>query len=153
MAAGLRQVPYLEASEALCSLPGVGPKVTMLPWPGLISALKAPCLLGLCWTAISLHTKLSEKHGLLDATVCLRVQVAACVCLFSLDKHAAIPVDTHVWQLAARYYTPHLKGRYRGMQVQLQHGCHICQMQHVHSCSPIYFASMPLHSAGASSSA
>ena len=42
--------------------------------------------------------------------VCLYVQVAACVCLFSLDKHAAIPVDTHVWQLAARYYTPHLKG-------------------------------------------
>ena len=25
---GLRQIPYLEASEALCSLPGVGPKVT-----------------------------------------------------------------------------------------------------------------------------
>ena len=38
------------------------------------------------------------------------MQVAACVCLFSLDKHAAIPVDTHVWQLASRYYTPHLKG-------------------------------------------
>ena len=32
------------------------------------------------------------------------------MCLFSLDKQAAIPVDTHVWQLAARYYTPHLKG-------------------------------------------
>ena len=39
------------------------------------------------------------------------VQVAACVCLFALDKHEAIPVDTHVWQLALRYYTPHLKGR------------------------------------------
>lgn len=38
------------------------------------------------------------------------MQVAACVCLFSLDKHAAIPVDTHVWQLACRHYTPHLKG-------------------------------------------
>ncbi len=38
------------------------------------------------------------------------MQVAACVCLFSLDKHAAIPVDTHVWQLASRYYMPHLKG-------------------------------------------
>ena len=25
---GLRDVPYLEASEALCSLPGVGPKVS-----------------------------------------------------------------------------------------------------------------------------
>lgn len=38
------------------------------------------------------------------------LQVAACVCLFSLDKHEAIPVDTHVWQLAAKYYTPNLKG-------------------------------------------
>eukprot|EP00884_Botryococcus_braunii_P011503 jgi/Botrbrau1/20353/Bobra.0006s0021.2 len=59
----LRDVSYAEASEALQSLPGVGPKV------------------------------------------------AACVCLFSLDKHAAIPVDTHVWQLACRHYLPHLRGK------------------------------------------
>jgi hypothetical protein len=26
-------------------------------------------------------------------------KVAACVALFSLDKHDAIPVDTHVWQV------------------------------------------------------
>ena len=39
------------------------------------------------------------------------LQVAACVCLFSLGHAQAIPVDTHVWQLATRYYTPHLKGR------------------------------------------
>ena len=38
---GLRNVPYLEASEALCSLPGVGPKVSMLSWDCLISARKA----------------------------------------------------------------------------------------------------------------
>lgn len=31
-------------------------------------------------------------------------KVAACVCLFSLDKHNAIPVDTHVHQLAIKYY-------------------------------------------------
>lgn len=37
--------------------------------------------------------------------------MAACVALFSLDKHEAIPVDTHVWALATRYYTPHLKGK------------------------------------------
>ena len=37
--------------------------------------------------------------------------MAACVCLFALDKHEAIPVDTHVWQVATRYYTPHLKGK------------------------------------------
>ena len=40
----------------------------------------------------------------------MRLQVAACICLFALDKYEAIPVDTHVWQLAVRYYTPHLKG-------------------------------------------
>ncbi|KAK9840843.1 hypothetical protein WJX81_008508 [Elliptochloris bilobata] len=60
---GLREVPYGEAAEALCTLPGIGPKV------------------------------------------------AACICLFSLDKAAAIPVDTHVWQLAARYYLPNLRGK------------------------------------------
>ncbi|KAL3141464.1 hypothetical protein ABBQ32_005027 [Trebouxia sp. C0010 RCD-2024] len=59
----LRDIPYKEASEALCQLSGIGPKV------------------------------------------------AACICLFALDKHEAIPVDTHVWQLAVRYYTPHLKGK------------------------------------------
>ena len=37
--------------------------------------------------------------------------MAACICLFSLDKHAAIPVDTHVWQLALRHYTPQLRGK------------------------------------------
>ncbi len=59
----LRAVPFAEAVEALCTLPGVGPKV------------------------------------------------AACICLFSLDKHDAIPVDTHVWQLATRYYAPQLAGK------------------------------------------
>ena len=38
-------------------------------------------------------------------------KVAACVCLFALDKHAAIPVDTHVWQLAVEHYTPGLEGK------------------------------------------
>lgn len=31
-------------------------------------------------------------------------KVAACVCLFSLDKHEAIPVDTHVWRIAQAHY-------------------------------------------------
>lgn len=60
--AALRTASFSEAVEALCTLPGVGPKV------------------------------------------------AACVALFALDKHDAIPVDTHVWQLAVRHYTPHLRG-------------------------------------------
>lgn len=35
-------------------------------------------------------------------------KVADCICLMALDKHAAIPVDTHVWQIASRDYMPHL---------------------------------------------
>ncbi|KAH7567901.1 hypothetical protein JRO89_XS07G0182400 [Xanthoceras sorbifolium] len=46
----LRKLDLQEAVDALCTLPGVGPKV------------------------------------------------AACISLFSLDQHHAIPVDTHVWQ-------------------------------------------------------
>jgi N-glycosylase/DNA lyase len=36
-------------------------------------------------------------------------KIADCVCLFSLDKDMAVPVDTHVRQLAARLYMPDLK--------------------------------------------
>lgn len=39
------------------------------------------------------------------------MKVAACACLFSLDKHQAIPVDTHVWQLAKKYYAPQIKAK------------------------------------------
>ncbi|KAG5530696.1 hypothetical protein RHGRI_025608 [Rhododendron griersonianum] len=37
-------------------------------------------------------------------------KVAACIALFSLDQHQAIPVDTHVWQIATRYLIPELAG-------------------------------------------
>jgi hypothetical protein len=37
--------------------------------------------------------------------------VAACACLFSLDKHEAIPVDTHVWRLATEHYCAELEGK------------------------------------------
>lgn len=59
----LRSLSLEEAVKALCSLPGVGPKI------------------------------------------------AACIALFSLDQHHAIPVDTHVWQIAVRYFLPELAGR------------------------------------------
>ncbi|XP_037539880.1 N-glycosylase/DNA lyase [Nematolebias whitei] len=53
---GLRRLSYLEARDALRTLPGVGTKV------------------------------------------------ADCVCLMCLDKPDAVPVDTHVWQIAQRDY-------------------------------------------------
>ncbi|KAG9139191.1 hypothetical protein Leryth_018784 [Lithospermum erythrorhizon] len=60
--ASLRKASLEDAVVALCTLPGVGPKV------------------------------------------------AACVALFSLDQHHAIPVDTHVWQIATRHLIPELAG-------------------------------------------
>lgn len=56
-------------------------------------------------------------HALRALTGRRDVQVAACVCLFSLDKACAIPVDTHVWQLACRYYAPHLRNKTLNKQV------------------------------------
>ena len=38
-------------------------------------------------------------------------KVAACVALFACDKHAAIPVDTHVWKLACKHYLPSVKAK------------------------------------------
>lgn len=42
-------------------------------------------------------------------------KVAACVALFSLDKHEAIPVDTHVWQVCVDVWGLHwqMAGRRR----------------------------------------
>ena len=38
-------------------------------------------------------------------------KIADCVCLFALDKDEAVPVDTHVRQLATRLYLPDVKTR------------------------------------------
>jgi N-glycosylase/DNA lyase len=38
-------------------------------------------------------------------------KLADCVCLFALDKDAAVPVDTHVRQIACRLFQPALAGR------------------------------------------
>lgn len=37
-------------------------------------------------------------------------KIADCVCLFSLDKDGAIPVDTHIWRIARTRYLPELSG-------------------------------------------
>jgi N-glycosylase/DNA lyase len=45
------------------------------------------------------HKELVAIHG-------IGAKIADCVCLFSLDKTEAVPVDTHVWQLAKDLYFP-----------------------------------------------
>ena len=47
--------------------------------------------------ASEVRSKLMELHG-------VGRKVADCVALFSLDQRGVVPVDTHVWQIACRYY-------------------------------------------------
>ncbi|XP_072176763.1 N-glycosylase/DNA lyase-like [Diadema setosum] len=51
----------------------------------------------------------SEVHSQLLQLPGVGAKVADCVCLMSLDKREAIPVDTHVWQIAARDYMTSLQ--------------------------------------------
>ena len=70
-----------------------------------------------------------ERHGGVEWLVAMRTRpyrevwnelqqlpgvggkVADCVCLMSLDKMEAVPVDTHVWQIAVRDYSFKAGGR------------------------------------------
>lgn len=50
------------------------------------------------------HSALTSMHG-------IGAKLADCICLFSLDKHAAVPVDTHVRQVAERLFLPETAGK------------------------------------------
>jgi len=50
-----------------------------------------------------------EAHEALCSLTGVGAKVADCVCLMSLNKHDAVPIDTHMWQIASRDYLPHLK--------------------------------------------
>lgn len=43
-----------------------------------------------------------EARTALETLCGVGSKVADCVCLFSLDKTGAIPIDTHVWQISVR---------------------------------------------------
>ncbi|GFT71873.1 hypothetical protein NPIL_511091 [Nephila pilipes] len=50
-----------------------------------------------------------EAHQALLTLPGVGAKVADCVCLMSLDKYDAIPVDTHIFQVTLKDYMPHLK--------------------------------------------
>ncbi|PKA46962.1 N-glycosylase/DNA lyase OGG1 [Apostasia shenzhenica] len=75
-----------------------------------VRALQAKPGGGIAWLA---SLRCMELHDIIEALSTLPgvgPKVAACIALFSLDQHHAIPVDTHVWKIATRYLIPELAG-------------------------------------------
>ena len=54
---------------------------------------------------------LIEIEASLSAHSGIGRKIADCIALFSLDADGAVPVDTHIWQIARAHYAPHLAGR------------------------------------------
>lgn len=77
---------------------------------GTVKALQAKPGGGAQWLASLRGLELSEVIDSLCTLPGVGPKVAACIALFSLDQHHAIPVDTHVWQIATRYLLPELAG-------------------------------------------
>jgi len=64
----------------------------------------------------------SDAHAFLERLPGIGPKVASCVCLFALDKHDDIPVDTHVWQIANRDFQMGLKGKSLTKKIYAQIG-------------------------------
>lgn len=77
---------------------------------GTVAALQSKPGGGLEWLASLRKLDLQGAIDGLSSLPGVGPKVAACIALFSLDQHHAIPVDTHVWQIATRYLIPELAG-------------------------------------------
>uniref|UniRef100_A0A5B7AXF8 DNA-(apurinic or apyrimidinic site) lyase n=1 Tax=Davidia involucrata TaxID=16924 RepID=A0A5B7AXF8_DAVIN len=77
---------------------------------GTVDALRSKPGGGVDWLASLRQSDLPEVIDALSILPGVGPKVAACIALFSLDQHHAIPVDTHVWQIATRYLIPELAG-------------------------------------------
>lgn len=77
---------------------------------GTVQALQSKPCGGPLWLSALRKSDLKEAIEALVTLPGVGPKVAACVALFSLDKHHAIPVDTHVWQIATKYLIPELAG-------------------------------------------
>jgi N-glycosylase/DNA lyase len=53
----------------------------------------------------------ADAHAALTNLFGIGAKLADCICLFALDKDAAVPVDTHIRQIAVRLFAPDLAGK------------------------------------------
>ena len=56
------------------------------------------------WLHALREASYADAHSELCKLPGVGAKIADCVCLFSLDKDQAIPVDTHIWQVAVNRY-------------------------------------------------
>ncbi|XP_059631790.1 N-glycosylase/DNA lyase OGG1 isoform X2 [Cornus florida] len=87
----LSQVSEMELREA-----GFGYRAKYII--GTVDALQSKPGGGVEWLMSLRESDLSEVIDALSTLPGVGPKVAACIALFSLDQHHAIPVDTHVWQ-------------------------------------------------------
>lgn len=69
---------------------------------GTVNALQSKPCGGVQWLAALRTLDLEEAVNALATLPGVGPKVAACIALFSLDQHHAIPVDTHVWQVSRK---------------------------------------------------
>ena len=74
---------------------------------GTVNALQSKPGGGAEWLASLRNLDLQEVIDALSTLPGVGPKVAACIALFSLDQHHAIPVDTHVWQVCFLSFTCH----------------------------------------------
>jgi N-glycosylase/DNA lyase len=74
--------------------------------PNLVRVAKQVEERGDGWASSLREMPYQQAHKELVALHGIGAKIADCVCLFSLDKTEAVPVDTHVWQLAKALYFP-----------------------------------------------
>ncbi|KAE9587198.1 putative DNA-(apurinic or apyrimidinic site) lyase [Lupinus albus] len=77
---------------------------------GTVNALQSKTGGGEEWLRSLRKLDLEDVISALSTLPGVGPKVAACIALFSLDQHHAIPVDTHVWQIATKYLLPELAG-------------------------------------------
>ncbi|KAJ1382541.1 HhH-GPD domain [Sesbania bispinosa] len=77
---------------------------------GTVNALQSKPGGGEEWLHSLRKLDLQDVIGALSTLPGVGPKVAACIALFSLDQHHAIPVDTHVWRIAKNYLLPELAG-------------------------------------------
>lgn len=66
---------------------------------GTVKALQSKPGGGSGWLASLRGLELEEVTTALCTLPGVGAKVAACIALFSLDQHHAIPIDTHVWKV------------------------------------------------------